>query len=232
MTTQQRQRGFSLTEVLIAVGTLAVGMLFVGGTFVLGVHYSVLTTEKTYTAAVLQKAETMLQLQAWDRGDAEGDDLKFAWVELKDPNYFAYPYDQLDGSQYTWAALVPPAGELGKAIFFVCRSVDHASYSTGEEDEEPQTWPRPITTSVEFEDDDLITSDDDFLRVGSVLVSDKTGLIYRVIGRGTGDQDEAFRVQPELRDDEEDDQPFWIIPPNKNTGKNPCISVFSRLMRF
>ncbi|MCP4452964.1 MAG: prepilin-type N-terminal cleavage/methylation domain-containing protein, partial [Planctomycetes bacterium] len=47
MTDKRRQSGFSLTEVLLAIATLAIGMLFVGGTFVLGIHFSRLSTEQS-----------------------------------------------------------------------------------------------------------------------------------------------------------------------------------------
>ncbi len=239
MMVHSRQHGFSLTEVLIALGTLAIGMLFVGGTFVLAVHFSVLTTERTYAAAVLQEAQNKVDLALWYADTTV--DANFARLQLVDPNGYAYPEDEngLSNKQYTWSALIPKnwiAGDLSQVIFFACRRVDSHRFPDGGDTGGTQVWPVPILTTVKGVNNDpnLITSDDGYLRVGSVFVNDATGIIYHVIGREPTTTPPALRIQPVPNLVEElDGATVWTIPPALgSSGKNPCIGVFSREMRL
>ena len=61
-----RIKGFSLTEVLLAVATLAIGMSFVGGTFLVGVHLSTVATERTIAAVAADEAFAKIQLYGLD----------------------------------------------------------------------------------------------------------------------------------------------------------------------
>ena len=56
MRKKHQHRGFSLTEVLLALGTIAVGMTFVGGTFLVGIYFSTIATERTIAAVVADEA--------------------------------------------------------------------------------------------------------------------------------------------------------------------------------
>ena len=56
MGNRRQNKGFSLTEVLLAVGTLAVGMVFISGTFLTGIHFSTIATERSYAAVVADEA--------------------------------------------------------------------------------------------------------------------------------------------------------------------------------
>jgi len=71
MQTVHRQSGFSLTEVLLAVATLAVGMLFVAGTFLLGVHFSRISTERSIGAVVAEEAFAKIRLFGLDNFTAD-----------------------------------------------------------------------------------------------------------------------------------------------------------------
>ena len=62
MTDKHRQSGFSLTEVLLAIATLAIGMLFVGGTFMLGIHFSRVSTEHSIAPVVAEEAFAKMSL--------------------------------------------------------------------------------------------------------------------------------------------------------------------------
>ena len=70
---RQRNSGFSLTEVMLAVGTLAVAMMFIGGTFMAGILLTTVSSERSTAATIAEEAIAKVQLYE---------------VELNDPNLF------------------------------------------------------------------------------------------------------------------------------------------------
>ena len=59
-----RTKGFSLTEILISIGILAVGILLVAGVFPVALHFATETTERTIATAVADEAFAKIQLYA------------------------------------------------------------------------------------------------------------------------------------------------------------------------
>src|SRR3989304_725254 len=64
-------RGFSLTEVLLAMGTLAVGMLFIAGVFPVSIHFTTVASERTIAAAVADEAFAKIKLYGINFSDAD-----------------------------------------------------------------------------------------------------------------------------------------------------------------
>lgn len=62
MNNELKNKGFSLTEVLMSVGILAVGMLFIAGVFPVGIHFSTVSTERTTAAVVADEAFAKIRL--------------------------------------------------------------------------------------------------------------------------------------------------------------------------
>lgn len=58
----KRQSGFSLTEVLLAVGVLAVGMMVVAGVYPTALYFATLSTEKTIASAAADEAFAKIRL--------------------------------------------------------------------------------------------------------------------------------------------------------------------------
>ena len=56
MNNELKNSGFSLTEVLLAVGTLAIGMIFISGTFLTGIYFATIATERTIAAVAANEA--------------------------------------------------------------------------------------------------------------------------------------------------------------------------------
>ncbi|MHC4604164.1 MAG: type IV pilus modification PilV family protein, partial [Planctomycetota bacterium] len=134
----QNNKGFSLTEVLFAVGTLAVGMLFVAGTFPVAIYFSTIATERTVAAVVADEAFAKIRLYAIGSPNDPNDDFNLSALiigrhtDFNDanvfpatfgidpnefPNGFAYPSDpdiHISGKKYYWSALCRRVVDLVK----------------------------------------------------------------------------------------------------------------------
>ncbi len=124
-----KNRGFSLTEVLLSVGVLAVGMIFIAGVFPVGIHYTTIAIEQTKAAIVTDEAFAKVRLYAvgdpcnstddfrpdkLSGGARRGEELfdfndgdVFPATDEIDPNEFTYPSAGTDISKkrYYWSAL-------------------------------------------------------------------------------------------------------------------------------
>ena len=127
MNYELKNSGFSLVEVLLAVGTLAVGMLFVAGVFPVALHFSIMATERSIAAVVADEAFAKIRLYAIGEPNDVTDDIKLGIlkynelhpdenedfndiipaIETSNFNEFAYPstITDLARKQYFWYAL-------------------------------------------------------------------------------------------------------------------------------
>ncbi len=126
MSYKLKNRGFSLTEVLLSVGILSVGMIFIAGVFPVGIYFTTIATERTIAAIVADEAFAKIKIYAiGDLNDLAGDDLRLDQLddrELRDfndtgifpavkdanSNEFTYPSDpniDISQKQYCWSAL-------------------------------------------------------------------------------------------------------------------------------
>ena len=104
-----RQHGFSLLETLLAVSTLAIGMIFVGGTFLTGIYFATVSTERTIATVAADEALAKIQLYGLDVDDPNLSIEGFVLYE----NLQSIPseemlYPSIDANsvrEYSWAAL-------------------------------------------------------------------------------------------------------------------------------
>lgn len=134
--------GFSLTEVLLAVGTIAVGMLFIAGVFPVGIHFTTIASERTIAAVVADEAFAKIRLYATGNPIDANDDINFGPLRIDqltdytqivaiNPVEFAYPSDpnmDISLKQYYWSALCrrvdpDPNSRLVQVTVFVGRKV-------------------------------------------------------------------------------------------------------------
>ena len=82
------RNGFSLTEVVLSVGTLAIGMIFIAGVFPAAIHFTTIATERTVAAIVADEAFAKTRLYAiGDPGASDDIDLNGLLIdEFKDFN--------------------------------------------------------------------------------------------------------------------------------------------------
>lgn len=224
--------GFSLMEVLLAVGTLAVGMLFIAGVFPVGIHFTTVATERTTAAIVADEAFAKIKLYG-------GLDPNSNWIsalhitECNDfsefvslnPNEFAYPSTRMDAAekQYFWSALCrregPDPNRLVQVTVFVSRKVGSGT-----------TWPVPAQVGVTVTADvnELeITGNKTLINDGDTIVENSTGQIYRVVKRSADTPDRI-----ELDRAWQGGNSVWVVPPPVGSGRKPCIVVYQKGIRF
>ncbi len=179
-----KNRGFSLTEVLLSVGILAVGMIFVAGVFPVGIHFTTIATERTIAAIVADEAFAKIKIYAIgdpsknipgdddvDLGVLETDELKpdevtdfnniFPATDNIDPDEFTYPSDpniDISRKQYCWSALCRRVGadpsRLVQVTVFVSRKVGSHLKYRTLDDIDDDNWPRPVSVGVSPGDKD------------------------------------------------------------------------------
>ncbi|NQV32210.1 MAG: prepilin-type N-terminal cleavage/methylation domain-containing protein [Phycisphaeraceae bacterium] len=213
MTQKCRQSGFSLTEVLLAIATLAIGMLFIGGTFMLGIHFSRVSTEQSISPVVAEEAFAKMSLYGVDGWSSDNT---FSELSLVDANDWEYQYPSINDQmlkQYYWTAIGRriSGSDLNEVTVFVMRQ---GALSSAIQDQSMMVPPQKSATW---------TVDPNIMN-GMNVISDDTGELLRAsVVRGTVD----VTLWPPL-----DDEPtaVWFMEPSD--GRNPCVAVFQRKIRF
>lgn len=255
MSKLRRHSGFSLVEVLLAVGTLAIGMIFIGGTFLVAIHFSAVSADRTTATVVANEAFSKIRIFGVDMTDPNlaidrqrpfPDEVKPRFVLRPiNPAEFAYPSTRTLGSkQYFWSALcrrdaADPNSALQVTVF-VSRKVGAGTMYQGPTGpiDRPVAMPLDVTgtpgSNVLTIIDDPATPTDEtrWISSGYTIVENSTGDIYRVIDQP------ADPTQVTL------DRPWdpygiypvpdmvWVVPPPISGGKGPCIEVYQGEVRF
>ena len=213
MTEKHRQSGFSLTEVLLAIATLAIGMLFVGGTFMLGIHFSRVSTEQSIAPVVAEEAFAKMSLYGvagWS------SDNTLSELSLVDANDWEYRYPSVRDEtlkQYYWTAIGRriSGSDLNEVTVFVMRQGALSNAIAGQ-----SILSLPLKSTAWAVDPNIMD--------GMSVVSDDTGDLLRAsVTRGTIDVTLWPRSVNEPT-------AVWFMEPSD--GRNPCVAVFQRKIRF
>jgi prepilin-type N-terminal cleavage/methylation domain-containing protein len=234
--------GFSLTEVLLAVGIIAVGMLFIAGVFPVGIHFSTIASERSIAAVVADEAFAKIRLygvldfNSWPVLPAVACyDFRNISFGVVTPDEFAYPSDpniDLSDQQFYWSALCrrvhpDPNSRLVQVTVFVSRKVGSGTMYQGM----PGNWPvsMPVGVIAVPAPDTLQIAQPDFISDGYTIVNDQTGQIYRVLERDTVMPDWIILDRLWLGGPTGS---VWVIPPPIGGGRCPLIAVYQRVIRF
>ncbi|OHB72877.1 MAG: hypothetical protein A2Z25_05225 [Planctomycetes bacterium RBG_16_55_9] len=241
MRKKAQYRGFSLAEVLLAVGTLAIGMIFIGGTFLTGVYFSTLSTERTIAAAVADEAFAKIRLYGIDPASSSLATDRLVRFEALNPiadDEFAYPSTKTVGQkQYYWSALCRPVysdatNRLVQVTVFISRKVGSAATYP------PDGAIRPVPVQVSVSASGLGSQDrltittpgeETYINDGCTIADNRTGLLYRVLQRDA-DAPSVIRLDKLWYGQTTDS--VWVIPPPIGGGKEPCIAVYQKLISF
>jgi len=184
MSKRREHNGFSLTEVLLAVGTLAVGMVFIAGVFPVAIYYSTISSERTIAAVVAEEAFAKIKQQI---GNLDSIDTDYFFNQLDDEECvdfnealpantqfetWEYRYPSTEArmqKQYCWSALcrltedansINNPRPLVQVTVFVCRKAGlNLKYPEPGSTTSNSTvdWPAPFNVDVDpgTEDNEL-----------------------------------------------------------------------------
>lgn len=218
----------------MAIGTLAIGMSFVGGTFLVAIHLSTVATERTIAATTADEAFAKIQLYGIDFSSSllnVNKQVLFSDMNSIPLDEFAYPSTKIESDkQYYWSALCRPmflsaANRIIQVTVFISRKVGSNSVI-------PVPVEVPVTKVTGTGNENKLTTNlsaqQSFINAGSKIVANKTGKIYRVVER---DAVSGNIIVLDVPWQETVTSSVWVIPPTKG-GKNPCIAVYQKEIRF
>ncbi len=229
MIMRRLHRGFSLTEVLLAVGTLAIGMIFIAGVFPVGIHFTTVATERTIAAVAADEAFAKVKIY----GDRYSTILlsalsttacvDFSSILSLDPNEFAYPSTKLQRKQYFWSALCRRVESNDVQVtVFVSRRVGGGN--------------RPILVRINVAtqpnaDELRIIGEKTQINDGYTIVDDENGRLYRVLERYPATRDNIILLDRRWEPEKVTDM-VWTVPPAAGGSRYPCIAVYQKTIRF
>ncbi len=240
---RKRNSGFSLTEVLMAAGILAMGFMMVLTLFPLGLKLTAKQTEATIGTLAAREAfiNASLLMQS---GEATGavaakykDFDQIFGVDKYDPSLFIYPTasDVLDeDKKYSTTVLLGNAnGDYAEAIVFACRRIGVEARFPIDSDNPAILGDRPVALSVNVTaSDDLLTFDDgwpisSYICFESEIVSDNDGQIYKVV--------EVMPTDGQVRVDRALTGivgKIWFVPPAVGAGRSAAVGVSRQNIRI
>ena len=241
MRNTRKYRGFSLIEVLLAVGTLAIGMIFIGGTFLTGIYFATISTERTIAAVAADEAFAKIRLYGINL--AEPKLVVDQLTPLESLNTiaaeeFAYPsIASFAEKQYYWSALCrqvgsDPANRLVQVTVFVSRKVGNSTMYPGGS-QRPAPIKVGVSTVAGTGNENKLTinvaGEEIYINGGSTIADNQTGRLYRVLKRDPAAPKIIVLDRPWL---EGPNSSAWVVPPPVGGGRYPCIAIYQKVIRF
>jgi hypothetical protein len=168
-------------------------------------------------------------------------------------NEFAYPSTDVtpDTKKYYWSAICKyEKADLGLECFQVTVFVSRhtglgVSYPNWDYENKPglgalaypKAVPIPVRVLsaglVDFIEIDISADATlvDYVTDGSTLVDCRTGQIMRVLSRDRR-YPERLTLEDKVFDAGFGDRYVWVVPPAKGSGRNPCVGVYQRMVKF
>jgi prepilin-type N-terminal cleavage/methylation domain-containing protein len=252
---KSKHSGFSLTEVLMAVGILSVGMMFIATMFPVGIYLTGVAAERTMAAIVADEAFAKIQLYGIDLSDPDLDKPTVnTWLDYEaiagiaghgiDPNEFSYPSVDpaaTGNRQYYWSArckrLNPSDTEYLVTVFIARKTSPNLTYKDGGDD---GRRPKTILIQVEpgTEADELRLPpwvEEKNVNPPTTILDKDSARLYRVVDRKVDVVSGKSNVIKLDRNWDANTNPpsnITLIPPPDTGGKNADVEVYQRIIRF
>jgi len=230
MNNKLKNSGFSLTEVLLAVGTFAIGMIFISGTFLTGIHFATIATERTIAAIAAD--------EAFAKNLVVDQLTPFEVLNPIAVDEFAYPStNSLARKQYYWSALCRqvdsnPTNRLVQVTVFISRKVGNRSTYPGGA-QRPVPVEVGVSTVPGAGNENKLTinvpGEETFISGGRTIADSRTGRLYRVLQR---DADTPNIIVLDRVWQGGLSGSVWVVPPPLGGGRYPCIAIYQKVIRF
>ena len=233
----QDAKGFSLTEVLIAVGLLAMGMLFIAGAFPVSIHFTTVATERTTAPIVADEAFAKCKIYFNVLDPSMLSYNTHVILVRGTPNEYAYPSTPSTEpytKKYWWSAIFRKVdvNDVQVTIFVSRKAGVTSQYDVGIGPDFDPGRPDAISIPVTLNGNDLQfanATDKNIINDGYTIVDDATGQIYRVLER-YGPNLDLLRLDRTWQGGA--NSFVWVISPPVNGGRYPCIGVYQKVMSF
>jgi Tfp pilus assembly protein PilV len=246
MGNKKRHIGFSLVEVLMAVGILTVGLLLVATMFPAAIYMTTVASERTMAAIVADEAFAKIQLYGLTNTSHENDsnncfDYETEGGVVIDANEFSYPpVDPCSGSsQYFWSAIYKKKNKIAEdreyqiTVFVARRMNSGLTYPSDADDGNGGRRPVPynITSASGSKGFSTLTfgiAEQQLVNPPVTIVDNATGKLYAVVKRDAA----GVTLDRNLEDDIPSGLSIWLIPPPESGGKNAGVEVYQRIIKF
>jgi hypothetical protein len=222
---------FSLMEVLIAVGTLALGMLFIASVFPAGVYWTTVASERTISAVAADEAFAKIKLYGVNiSGLSPITQTQVESVSSIYSGEYGYPSYGAAGEQkkYWWSAICRKIDTNDVQVtVFVSRKIGAGTKYPNLIDPNRPIAVKVGVTGIVGNNELTITGNKTFINDGYTIVDDTSGQIYRVLERYRS-PDDRIRLDKNWQGG----NAVWVIPPPVGGGRYPCIAVYQKVMRF
>jgi prepilin-type N-terminal cleavage/methylation domain-containing protein len=246
-----KNNGFSLTEVLMAVGILSIGMMIIATMFPVGIYLTTVGAERTMASIVIDEALAKIQLYglATPYPGGTNDYETISNPTPIDADEFSYPSVDpgLTGnSQYYWSAICRlVAGTNYQVTVFVARKTNpNHMYPCGPNllvntIDKPRVIEIQVNAPIVPPLDELTVvnpGEEKYINPPTAVVDNATGTIYRVINRdgatATVKLEKPWAGGAGV-------QTIWLIPPPvtggpplQTVGKNAGVEVHQEPITF
>ena len=243
----------------MAAGILAVGFMLIATLFPVGMIMTATATERTVASVAADEAFAKIRLYGVNPAAMTPGGLD-DFSDISVPSFsdveFGYPSAEnisLEEKRYFWSALCgDPNGTLVPITVFVSRKADAGTKfpspmnpmdaSLDTDYPEPIRITRVVMSSlpgVFTNEIDIVPAETTLAKcvvAGSTIIDNKTGLRMTVLTREQADSVADFDHRRLILADAVEEallgDSFWVIPPARNGGRNPCIGIYQRVISF